>query len=328
MSRAHVTEAADPSIGTLSLNGSPAGVPMPVPGAMGPAVHMQQAAPSAGYASESLEAPTDLEGVDLRTSDNKMQAFIQCEWRGTAEEFANASSINQRTCAIGTFPGAWSAVDADDRTVDLSRAVILGVTARSMHNSFPMPVAIKFGGSGKALNQLSTRLGKVAAVMAHKESSRGTHELYVPSDAVSTRHFRKYAHHTTESLRSDIIRFPGFDYVPAGSPIVQIMAANKDILCVDLNVEDIRESNYFRVDHQVVDRVLAELDRKILQKLPFVDLQRMSLEVDRTDGQPWNSPSGTPFQGAMPETVNQQMRVRHTISLELCVDYGFPTARK
>lgn len=53
----------------------------------------------------------------------------------------------------------------------------------------------------------------------------------------------------------------------------------------------------------------------------------MSLEIDRTDGQPWNSPANTPFQGTLPETVNQQMRIRHTISLELCVDYGFPTAR-
>lgn len=188
MSRAHIPE---PELASLSLNGPPAGAAMPAPGAAGPAIHMQSA-PVGGYTADSLETtPSDLEGVDLRNSaENKQQAYIQCEWRGTAEEFANASSINQRTCAIGTFPGAWSAVDADDKPVDLSRAVILGVTARSMHNSFPMPVAIKFAGSAKPLNQLSTRLGKVAAVMAHKESSRGTHELYVPSDAVSTRHFR------------------------------------------------------------------------------------------------------------------------------------------
>ena len=99
-----------------------------------------------------------------------------------------------------------------------------------------------------------------------------------------------------------------------------------------------------RVDPTVVDRVLDELvracraratssgptflqDRKILSRLPFVNLDDLSLQIDRTDGQPWNSPANTPFQGTLPETVNQQMRIRHTISLELCVDYGFPTAR-
>ena len=99
-----------------------------------------------------------------------------------------------------------------------------------------------------------------------------------------------------------------------------------------------------RVDPTVVDRVLDELvracraratssglifsqDRKILQKLPFVDLDELSLQIDRTDGQPWNSPAGTPFQGTGADQINAAMKVRHSISMELVIDYGFPAAK-
>jgi hypothetical protein len=242
MSRASVEDlppAPPASMAALSLNGPPAGAALPGPGPVGPASHM-----SAGYAPESLE--DQLEGVDLRSdADNRHQAVIHVEWKGSAEEFAGAGSTAQRTVNIGSFGETWVELDSEDRPVDRKRAVILGVTARAVNNTFPITVAAKWTGGAGNLNQLSTRRGRVAAVLAHKESSRGSHALYTPSDSVSTRHFRQYAHHTTESLRKDIVKFPhGFSYVPINSPIVQIMAKNRDTLCVDLNEADMRESNY------------------------------------------------------------------------------------
>jgi len=87
--------------------------------------------------------------------------------------------------------------------------------------------------------------------------------------------------------------------------VVGIINKNSSRLNLVLSDTDLVEGGlYYRVDTDIVDRVVEELHSNVLSKMPFVDLSRLKVNLQRTDNKSWVQTAGSKIDG-MKEQVQQ-----------------------
>jgi hypothetical protein len=218
----------------------------------------------------------------------------------------------------------------DHPSVDLSRAVMVGMELLQTSNSFPYSVALQFSGPGtQSLNTLGRRTGqRVAITMPPGDSSRCNQTLFSPPSSVQSSHFKDYAHCTKETIMSDIVPFAGkpWAYVPVNHPVIKIINKNAARLNLVLSESDLQEGGaYYRVDREIIDRVVDELQNNVLSKMPFVDLSKMKVNLIRADGNKFCAISGSKLEGLPEPQQNAYLHKQNHVSAEFQVTYMFPT---
>ena len=111
------------------------------------------------------------------------------------------------------------------------------------------------------------------------EYSRSETQHYTPGSGVDDGLVQRYGHlGGSENLRDNIVSFPGEDfyYVPKDHVVLDIIERNWDALGQDVPGERIREGNWIKVSDRMVDKVLDELNSKVLQHMPLTDLNNMN----------------------------------------------------
>lgn len=56
---------------------------------------------------------------------------------------------------------------------------------------------------------------------------------------------------------------------------------------------------YYRVDREIIDRVVDELQNNVLSKMPFVDLSKMKVNLIRADGNKFCAIAGSKLEGVL-----------------------------
>ena len=114
------------------------------------------------------------------------------------------------------------------------------------------------------------------------EYSRKTVTHYQPASSLDDGLMQRYGHLSTGSnLRENIVTFPGEDYyyVPKDHVVLDIIERNWDALGQDVTSERVREGNWIKVSNKLVDKVLDELNSKVLQHMPLTNLKKLHFKM-------------------------------------------------
>ena len=107
------------------------------------------------------------------------------------------------------------------------------------------------------------------------ENSRKMHLMYKPTGAIKNEELiNRYSGVTVESLEKEMVGMPDEDYyyVDKDSVICHIVDRNWDSLSISSDSSRTRDGRWVKIDRPIVDRVLHELNKNVLSKLPTVDL--------------------------------------------------------
>jgi hypothetical protein len=100
--------------------------------------------------------------------------------------------------------------------------------------------------------------------------------------------------------------------------VVGIINKNSSRLNLVLSDTDLVEGGlYYRVDTDIVDRVVEELHSNVLSKMPFVDLSRLKVNLQRTDNKSWVQTAGSKIDGMKPNHVSPKPLIVPLNSLRL-----------
>lgn len=105
---------------------------------------------------------------------------------------------------------------------------------------------------------------------------------YEPGTGLDDGLVQRYGHLSTgENLRANIVSFPGEDYyyVAKDHVVLDIIERNWDALGQDVPGERVREGNWIKVSDRLVDKVLDELNSKVLAHMPLTDLKALNFHV-------------------------------------------------
>lgn len=118
------------------------------------------------------------------------------------------------------------------------------------------------------------------------EYSRSESEHYKPGAGIDDNLLQRYGHlGTGDKLRANIVPFPGEDYyyVAKDHVVLDIIERNWDTLGHDVPGERVRDGGYVKVSQNLVNKVLDELDNKVLKNMPITDLSKLNfmLKADK-----------------------------------------------
>jgi len=114
------------------------------------------------------------------------------------------------------------------------------------------------------------------------EYTRSKNVHYQPGSGVDDGLMQRYGHLSTgENLRSNIVSFPGEDYyyVAKDHVVLDIIERNWQALGQDVPGERVREGNWVKVSDRLVDKVLDELNSKVLQHMPLTNLGELNFHL-------------------------------------------------
>lgn len=114
------------------------------------------------------------------------------------------------------------------------------------------------------------------------EYTRGAITHYQPGSGVDDGLMQRYGHLSTgENLRKNIVSFPGEDYyyVAKDHVVLDIIERNWQALGQDVPGERVREGNWVKVSDRLVDKVLDELNSKVLKHMPLTNLDNLHFLV-------------------------------------------------
>lgn len=126
-------------------------------------------------------------------------------------------------------------------------------------------------------------LGYVPIVsLMPNEYNRAEITHYQPTSGLDDSLMSRYGHLSTgESLRNNIVPFPGEDYyyVQKDHVVLDIIERNWDQLGTDVPTERVREGNWLKVSKGLVENVLEQLNSKVLKHMPLTDLNKLQFKM-------------------------------------------------
>ena len=114
------------------------------------------------------------------------------------------------------------------------------------------------------------------------EYSRKNLTHYQPASSVDDGLMQRYGHLSTgNSLRENIVPFPGEDYyyVAKDHVVLDIIERNWDALGQDVSSDRVREGNWIKVSTKLVDKVLDELNSKVLRHMPLTNINKLQFQM-------------------------------------------------
>ncbi len=107
------------------------------------------------------------------------------------------------------------------------------------------------------------------------EYTRAQTVHYKPGSGVNSELVQRYGHLSTGAdLRNGVVAFPGEDYyyVAKDHVVLDIIERNWQALGQDMPGERVKEGNWVKVGNGLVEKVLDELDSKVLRHMPLTEM--------------------------------------------------------
>jgi len=301
-----------------------------------PSAHFDPAGAPLAMATEdvtrdAVSAASMVAAPELAETEHVTRAHLH--WRGTLDTLSQA---NKQQTMFGRFGNMWTSDSEQPRgsaPLNLSRARIRSIKARSINNKLPFAVHITLGDQqterkSDFLNQMATQRGKVAMVVHAAETSRVEHVIYTSERTESLRMYHEYASVDLPTERKNIVEFPHENYchVPLDSVVVRVLRKNPSSV-FNVDSATIYKNRYCEVPKDLVDTVFKTLQQNVLCKLPFSDLTSMTAKIARVDGATFNTIEGSQLENL--DAAKRDMMREHVydLSCELEITYTLPAVK-
>lgn len=214
--------------------------------------------------------------------------------------------------------------DAAFEAQNWEKAIITGVTLKSVSSNCPEPVTVGlnlFEGQPKIVNSAGWLYAKQTNDMtkdhAHQnegftnlvtvlpnEKQRMNEVLYSPENVLSDQYINKYGAYTVEKLWENIVPFPNepYYYVDQDHVVMKIISQNWEQLGISPENEQMREGHWLKVSKDVVKNCISQLYENVISQIPYTNFKEL----------------GARFQG------NTSGDTRYKVVCEMLVNYKFP----
>ncbi len=217
------------------------------------------------------------------------------------------------------------AADSESRIGDLSKVILISARVLYKSNPTPVDVAVKITGlrGNKYGNSMSQRF---PTRLYAGEKGRCDELAHVPDRFITTfpKLIKNYGHLTRASIEASLVPFPDepVTLVPKNSVIASLIALNAENLNINMNRADLVDGRFYKVDNDIVSKCLDELDKNVLQKQPFVNMEEFEATLVRADGRSWLDLEGADMIDLKDVSlVREQQAARNNVKLELELTY-------
>lgn len=241
----------------------------------------------------TLEAPAPVEAEKpAPTAPGTGVLRLNLDGHFSSEDLASGVVFHLRDYDLGKMPASRVIVDSIS-TNAIGSNVPTGLTlSANLFNTTDKTHYLETGvknsagwSTGKTQSQLvPTGYAPIVHILPN-EYTRSSVVHYQPGSGVDDGLMERYGHLSTgEGLRQNIVSFPGEDYyyVAKDHVVLDIIERNWKALGQDIPSERIREGNWVKVSDRLVDKVLDELNSKVLQNMPLTNLSGLNFML-KTD---------------------------------------------
>jgi len=150
----------------------------------------------------------------------------------------------------------------------------------------------------------------ILAIMPY-EKTRTDLNVYHPEDLVSDRYIQQYGGVEEKNLYDGVVAFPGEQYylVEQGHVVLDVIRRNWESLGINLEDASSFNGKYVQVPAHIFDRVIGDLKKTVLARMPFTDLSNVQAR----------------FQAKHPDEYSaEDTEGNFKVCVELQLDYQFP----
>ncbi len=269
---------------------------------------------------------------DFLSPDKQITRSVVMNWIGSLREWETG---------VDSAPLVWK-VDANDldifrakrrginstrsdrREGDLTKVLVIGARVKYISNPTPVDIGVRITGlkGNKYAGNMNMRF---PVYMFSKEKGRSNDVAHVPDPYIEAfpELIRQYGHVTRAGIESKLVRFPddSSTLVRDDSVIAQLMELNQEALNIDMSRSNKIDGRYYKVTNDVVEKCLEELDKNVLQKQPYVNLENFSATLVRADGRSWMDTKGADVDHDDPDYTTALQKAQNNVKLELELTY-------
>ena len=224
-------------------------------------------------------------------------------------------------------------LNKQNEKANMAKGILTGIKATSIYSDCSEPITVSMNIFNKSDKQpdilnnqgwlhaptkndfgIQSTAGKdgyrnLLAIMPY-EKTRTALNVYHPEDLVSDRYIQQYGGVSDENLYDGVVAFPGEQYylVEQGHVVLDVIRRNWESLGINLEDESTFNGKYVQVPAHVFDRVIGDLQKTVLARMPFTDLSNVQAR----------------FQTKHPEQYSDVSEGKFKVCVELQLDYQFP----
>jgi len=247
--------------------------------------------PSAALANVSLEPTADTEPLRQEPVPESGSGTLNLNLHGvyTADELASGITFKLSDYEVGDLPQGRVLIDnVATEAIGSNVGTNLMVSA-NLFNTAGKKHYMQCGVAntkGWVTNQHQAELvplgfAPIVSIMPN-EQSRQSVVHYQPASSVDDGLMQRYGHlNMGNNLRDGIVPFPGEDYyyVAKDHVVLDIIERNWDALGQDVSSDRVREGNWIKVSTGLVNKVLDELNDKVLQHMPLTNINKLQFKI-------------------------------------------------
>jgi len=276
--------------------------------------------------AEQKEQLEDEVQMNNMSQEMSRRIFLECD--GSGMDYAMGKVVN-----VANAQDVFKQAEANDFTEeeqeaydkrDWTKAIITGVTLKSVSSDCPQPVTIGlnlFENDPNIVNSAGWLYARQHNDMTqdHAHSNEGftnlvtvlpfekqrLHEvLYTPENVVNNRYIKQYGAYTLDKLWEGVVPFPNepYYYVDQDHVVMKIIGQNWEQLGISPEHEQAREGHWIKVGKEVVSNCIKQLYENVISQIPYTNFKDL----------------GARFQ------ANTEGDDEYKVVCELLVKYKFP----
>ena len=169
---------------------------------------------------------------------------------------------------------------------DLSKVLIVG--ARVMYISNPTSVKLGVKISDFESENYQNMENPVSVIIYAGEEGRKDLTIR-EADHYSQYLIKEFGDMTREKLEKQVAKLPDTEdsLISKSSQIYKMMYMNQSALNIDISIAHVIRGEYIQIPNKFIETCLDELDKNMLQQLPFVNLETLSATLICPDDRDW-----------------------------------------
>ena len=172
------------------------------------------------------------------------------------------------------------------RRGNLEQVIMLGMKIKKVDSTFPCQLGLKIHGC-KGNYYLSSG-EQYSYLISPAEKNHCMNEVVlVTNPYVNSEYLSRFPGMTAQSLRSEgIMNVPHEDYkfVDKNHPLIEMIGENAEVLHVDLSDAQLVDNRWYKIDNQITERCLTDLETELVANLPGINLLKFNGSIERPYG--------------------------------------------
>ena len=172
---------------------------------------------------------------------------------------------------------------SERRRGNLEQTLLIGMKIKKIDSTFPCQLG--FSVKGCRGNYYTSSGEQFAYIISANEKNHNLDEIIVCTNPyVNSEYLSRFPGMSAQSLRTEgIMTIPNENYVfvDKSHPLIDMIRENAELLHIDLEGATLLENRWFKIDKEVADRCLNDLERELITNLPLFDFTDFSANITR-----------------------------------------------